>query len=370
MLVFLFILLSAGMFSLLKSYFDTYFIFKFIALTAFFVAIASISIIPVYVLRFCVLCLSKIVFNVNINGQVNLPVNKGAILALNHVSLLDALVVVSTFPRNVRFVVHQKVFDKPILGWVLRNLNMIPVNPGLGEKGLKDFTNRCIKTLNEGHVVCIFPEGQLSRNGKLGKFKKGIEFIADRTNAPIIPIHMEGLHGTPLSYKTGTDTCYKFSLKKLRSKVSVLVGSPIEGNFSVEYLYSVMKELEVNNINHLYANCFPVEAIKTIYNRLFQEEVKINNDYRIQPFIVPTPNYKISTLSRKNVELVGTKPSTLGQPIPGVAIRLVNDEGLKISNDKVGFIQIKHAFCKNPKWAFSGYKGSIDADGFVTIISK
>jgi 1-acyl-sn-glycerol-3-phosphate acyltransferase len=247
MIVFLFILLSAIAFAVFQINFSSYTIFMFTGIVSCIATIVTLIKMPVAVLRFFMWIAAKAIYKININEQHHIPVKSGGIIVSNHVSLLDALLLVAVAPRNMRFIMHEKVYNAPFLGLFFKRLNMIPVGSNKSKQSLIDFTNICKQQVESGHVVCIFPEGQLSRTGQLLPFKKGIEHLAKQIDAPIIPLHIDNLVGTPLSYKTGTNAKYGFNRKTIKKTVTITVGEPITQHISAYKLRQTVKDLEVIN---------------------------------------------------------------------------------------------------------------------------
>ena len=204
---------------------------------------------PSWTIRFIIFLIAVSFFKIRVKGQKNLPNDSGALLVSNHVTLLDALFIIAAVPRMVRFVMIKKVYDKPFVHYFFKLMNMIPIDVGNSKNALEDFNNLCQKEINEGNVVCIFAEGQLSRNGHLQGFKKGVEHIAKGIKAPIIPLHMEGLHQVPLAINPVTHKLNPFSFVYLFKKVFVTIGEELSPKTSSFVLRKRIKELEMNNIS-------------------------------------------------------------------------------------------------------------------------
>jgi 1-acyl-sn-glycerol-3-phosphate acyltransferase len=160
------------------------------------------------------------------------------IIAANHVSYLDPIIVGISVKRPINFIAKKEVFDVPILGYILRKLGVIPVD--------KKNTNptsikKTITLLKEGHILGIFPEGTRSLDGKLLKLNSGIIKIALQTNAPIIPI---GINGTFDIYPPHAKIPVFFK----RKNIYVHFGKPIHLDSSkrkdAEYLEESLQKIE------------------------------------------------------------------------------------------------------------------------------
>ena len=161
-----------------------------------------------------------------------IPKKSGALVIANHISFLDALFLVAAVPRMLRFVMHKKVYDYPMMNWFYRSVNMIPISPQGGHGAMQEFNKLCQDQINAGHVVCIFPEGKISRTGHLNEFKRGIEHIARGINAPIIPMHIDNVIGSPMSFEPGSAKAIRFKWSRLKRRISINIGDPLPNNSS------------------------------------------------------------------------------------------------------------------------------------------
>ena len=204
MVAFLFILISAGIFGLITMLFNTGTVFLVIALISWIMTAITILNIPSMMIKFIAGSLARFYFNMEVHGSEHLPMKTGGLLISNHRSLIDPFIISAATTRMVRFVMAREIYENPMIHWLVKRLNVIPVSAKLGKEQLEEFTRTCQEEINKGHLVCIFPEGQISRIGHLLEFKKGIEFIAEGIQAPIIPIYLDGLEGIPLSFEVGS----------------------------------------------------------------------------------------------------------------------------------------------------------------------
>lgn len=241
MVVFLFVLLTAGLFYFISHKFGTLAVFKFSFVACLLAFIIAFRQIPVFTLRFLFLLIAKVMFRTRVYGDKNIPLMGGALFVSNHVSFMDSFLLVAAAPRNMRFVMIDTVYYHWSLHWLFKRLNMIPISVKNTPETLVDFTKRCQDEINKGHILCVFPEGQLNRGVELNEFKKGIEFIIDGIDAPVIPIYLDGLHKTPLAWNRDSGKLNGFWLSRWFRKVSVTIGEPIEEKLrAVEYREKVI----------------------------------------------------------------------------------------------------------------------------------
>ena len=125
-----------------------------------------------------------------------IPEYGGALLVCNHVTYTDALFLTMLCPRPVRFIVAEEFMVTRMLGWILEIFNSLPIS----SKNPREAIRAAAQGIAQGDLICIFPEGQLTRTGCLTPIRRGMETIARLAEAPIIPIYMDGLWGSIFSY--------------------------------------------------------------------------------------------------------------------------------------------------------------------------
>ena len=163
----------------------------------------SFWVLPDFLLRFIALVSMRIFYRLRIIGGENLPVEGPALLIPNHVTWVDALLLTATNQRRIRFVMERRIYNTPLLRGLFRLLGVIPVSSEDGKKGLLEFMKQARAAMDDGYMVCIFAEGQLTRNGMLREFRGGFERIVKGTDYPIIPVYIGGAWGSILSYAHG-----------------------------------------------------------------------------------------------------------------------------------------------------------------------
>lgn len=199
------------------------------------------------VLRGIVRVVGRTTYRLRIRGVENVPAQGGALLVANHASYMDFVLLVSSVPRSVRFVMNADMYYKRGLHWIMKGMNFIPIAPRAGKNNFDDFNLAVTEQINEGHIVVIFAEGTVTRTGQLLEFKKGVEHLSSLITAPIIPIHFDNVQGTPFTFRGGKKRAEKFSIKTMRREVLVNIGAPLLGKVSAYKLRQRMKEMEVEN---------------------------------------------------------------------------------------------------------------------------
>jgi 1-acyl-sn-glycerol-3-phosphate acyltransferase len=128
-------------------------------------------------------------FRPKVSGREHLPRRGAAILAANHASFLDPILIGMHARRPVRFVVSQEFYGNPRLNAVLRWFGTIPVG---GNSGMVRSFRRIAEVIARGELLGIFPEGGITRDGTMKLFRDGAALIALRTGVPVVPIHLGG----------------------------------------------------------------------------------------------------------------------------------------------------------------------------------
>jgi len=120
-----------------------------------------------------------------VEGLENIPKEGPVIIAANHVSYWDPVVLVVAMPRRIYFMAKANLFKIPVLAQIIKHFGAFPVDKTKSDRAA---LRAAIEVLDRGDVFGIFPEGTRVRDGSLGEFKGGAAMIAAKTNAPIIPV--------------------------------------------------------------------------------------------------------------------------------------------------------------------------------------
>ncbi|MGV3533312.1 MAG: 1-acyl-sn-glycerol-3-phosphate acyltransferase, partial [Chthoniobacteraceae bacterium] len=164
--------------------------------------------------------LCRIVYRVRAQHTERLP-EGGFLLLPNHLTWVDAIVLQQACPRPIRFIVDDEIHKLRLLNPIFRAVGVIPISA----KRAKDGVRTAVERIQAGEIVCIFPEGELSRTGTLLRLKRGYELIARQANAPVVPVWLDQLWGSIFSFEGGS---YFFKWpKKLPYPVTVNFGDPI-----------------------------------------------------------------------------------------------------------------------------------------------
>ncbi len=164
------------------------------------IALYIYKLVPEFLMRFLAWLLIHTVYRVRKEGLENVPEEGGCIIVANHVSYVDAIVIAACVRRPIRFIMDYRIFRVPLLNWVFRTMQAIPVASAREDPALKEAAfAEAAKALRAGEVVGIFPEGSLTANGEMARFRAGIERMVQETPVPVVPMALSGLWGSLFS---------------------------------------------------------------------------------------------------------------------------------------------------------------------------
>jgi 1-acyl-sn-glycerol-3-phosphate acyltransferase len=184
--------------------------------------------VPEYLLRFVAFILTRTMYRLRVVGDHHIPVQGAAIVACNHVSFVDAIVLMAASPRPIRFLMDHRIFRVPVLGWLFRLAKAIPIAPQKEDPAAYAAAFEAAdRVLAEGDLLGIFPEGAITRDGELQPFKAGIVKILERRPVPVVPVALQNLWGSYFSrIENGTAMVRPFR-RGLFSRVGLVAGVPL-----------------------------------------------------------------------------------------------------------------------------------------------
>ncbi|MEW6237784.1 MAG: acyl-[ACP]--phospholipid O-acyltransferase [Candidatus Omnitrophota bacterium] len=196
--------------------------------------------LPDFLIRFLLWSATHMLYKIRIIGQENVPLRGPALLVCNHLSYVDGLIVGACIQRFIRFMVHRSIYDIKAFRWFFRLMNFIPVS-GDNRKDIVESIKRAREELRNGHIVCIFAEGAISRTGHLMSFKRGMEKIVEGLDVPIVPVHLAQLWGSMFSYKAGR-FIWKWP-QCIPYPITVSFGKPLPASASAQETRQAVLEL-------------------------------------------------------------------------------------------------------------------------------
>ncbi|SFA91369.1 1-acyl-sn-glycerol-3-phosphate acyltransferases [Collimonas sp. OK607] len=219
-------------------------IFLVTAILNAIVALYIFTVVPEYLVRFVAWIVIHTIHRVHTVNRDRIPDEGAAVLVCNHVSYVDAIVIMAASPRPIRFVMDHRIFKIPVLAWLFKTAKAIPIapakeNPELMERAFAQIA----AALEDGDLVCIFPEGKLTSTGEMNEFRGGIKKIIDRTPVPVIPMALSGLWGSMWTRSAGNPFQRSFKRGPL-SALQLTVGEAVAPTQATpEYLQQQVQTL-------------------------------------------------------------------------------------------------------------------------------
>ena len=201
-------------------------LFLTVAILNAVVALYIYSLVPEFFMRFMVWMLIHTIYRVRSRGLENIPDEGAAVLVCNHVSYVDAMIIAGCIRRPVRFVMYYKIYQLPVLNFVFRTARAIPIagkyeDEALLHKAFEDID----AALDDGDLVCIFPEGRLTRNGEMATFRDGVERIVRRRPVAVVPMALRGLWGS--AFSRHPSNVFLRLLRGFKSRVELVASEPV-----------------------------------------------------------------------------------------------------------------------------------------------
>lgn len=199
------------------------------------VVITICTVIPEYFIRFLAWLLTHTFYNIRIEGAHHVPFHGPVLLAPNHISYVDALLVGATLQRFIKFIMYKKYYDYPIVRKICAIMEVIPIAPYEGRESVTKSLETARDKLRQGEVLCIFPEGKITKDGAMSPFRTGFETIMEGMDCPIVPVYLHNVWGSIFSFKDGK-AIWKFP-RRIPYPVTVVYGEPLPSStkaFEVE----------------------------------------------------------------------------------------------------------------------------------------
>jgi 1-acyl-sn-glycerol-3-phosphate acyltransferase len=308
-----------------------------------------------FLLRWLVQPLFRIVLRLRyrliVLGREHIPRAGPVLIAANHVSWFDGFFVAAACPRRGNALVNATYVDLPLLRSWFRWIGLTPVTFSR-PRAQRALFETCRKLMDQGEVLGLFPEGQITRTGLTGPFHRGLEVIlAGRDDVTVVPCYLDNIWGSIFSFSGG-----RFFRKKpqgWRRKVIVAFGRPVPPPITAWKVRQAVLEVGVDAFEHREGPPRPLETIDPSLPHL---------DH---PILGPLTG-SAQDVILPGLRQIGHKPGTLGHPLPGVALQVVDDSGAVIGPDASGRLLARVA--GRPGWIDTGLRGAIDRDGFLRIV--
>jgi len=219
-------------------------LFLIMALMNAAVSLFIFMLVPEFIMRLLVWLLVHTIYRVDNRGLDNIPDQGPALLVCNHVSFVDALVLAGCIRRPLRFVMYYRIFELPLLSFIFKTAQAIPIAGAHEDKAMMEQAFDDISAaLERDELVCIFPEGKLTESGEMNVFKSGVKRILERDPVAVVPLALRGLWGSFFSRAHGAAMSRLFP-RGVLSRIELIAGDIIkDGRTSPEELYQRVADL-------------------------------------------------------------------------------------------------------------------------------
>lgn len=194
------------------------------------VAIYIFTLVPEFLMRFVSWMLVSVLYRIRVEGIDRVPDEGAALVVCNHVSYMDALIIMGAVKRPIRFVMYHRIFDIPVLNWMFRTARCIPIAPASEDAALRERAFAEIDAaLAAGEVVGLFPEGSLTADGEIAGFRPGVERVLSQRPVPVLPMALLGMWESMWSRR---DSALRRSRlpRRFRARICLLAGELTDGS--------------------------------------------------------------------------------------------------------------------------------------------
>ena len=201
----------------------------------------ALWLLPDAFLRLGLVLLTHTFYRLKVVGREHVPLQGGALLVSNHVSFVDGLLLIASLDRPIRFLVDARYSNYPVLRPLARVMGTIPISSSGAPREILSALREAGRLLDQGELVCIFPEGQITRTGGLLPFQSGFERIVKGRTTPDIPVHLDRIWGSIFSYVGG-----RFLTKlpeRIPYPITVSFGSPLPAQTAATDVRLAVEEL-------------------------------------------------------------------------------------------------------------------------------
>ncbi len=280
----------------------------------------------------------------------NLPKSGPVLLVSNHVSWFDGFFLAAALPRRGTALVNAGMFQLPVIGFLARRSGLIPI-PHSGPRAQRAAIETARQALDAGKVLGIFPEGQLTRNGLTAPFHRGVELVlSGRDEVPVVPVFLDNVWGSIFSFSGGK--FFRKRPKGWRRTIVIAFGSPLKGPLTI---FQVRQAVLAAGVRAFESRPGGVPPLDTIDPALPHFD---------HPTLGPLTG-STADVTLDNSTQVGHKDGTVGLPLPGVAIRAVDEAGKSRPAEAEGVLQA--LLPGRAGWVGLGNRGQVGRDGFITL---
>jgi len=291
-------------------------------------AVYVCRLLPDALVRLIVWVLTHSIYKIRVVNRERIPPEGGALLVSNHVAMVDALLILVSTDRPIRFIVSRQIYNSHLLKPLFRLAKCIPVSRTDKPKEVIASLQVAREAINSGELVCIFAEGRLTRTGNLLEFRKGMEKIMKEVNRPIIPVHIDRIWGSIFSFERDK---YYFKIPKiLPYPITVSFGQPLPSTSSAVKVRLAVMELASDAFQYRLADkmtlseAFYKEARKNPFRRCIADSSgrKLNYGMTLGSAVALANQLKTKLEDQKNVGIL--LPPSVAGVLANIAVSFLN----------------------------------------------
>jgi acyl-[acyl-carrier-protein]-phospholipid O-acyltransferase / long-chain-fatty-acid--[acyl-carrier-protein] ligase len=207
-----------------------------------------VLLLPHWLVRLVLWMVTNTIYRIRVVGRDNIPEKGGALFVSNHLSFVDALLLTASTDRFIRFIMFADIYNHPLIHPLAKLGRAIPISSALRPRDMIKSLREASETINQGGIVCIFAEGQITRIGQLLPFRRGMERImkgiSPESTAPIVPVHLDGVWGSIFSFEKGR---FLWKLpRKIPYPVTISFGKPMLASSTPFEVRQAVQELHTD----------------------------------------------------------------------------------------------------------------------------
>ena len=225
----------------------------------------AVFLLPDSLLRLVLWVVTHSIYGIRVEGRDNIPETGGALFVANHMSLIDALLLLASTDRSIRFLMYKGYYELPYIKPFAKMIRAIPISSELRPREMIHSLREAGNAIRSGEVVCIFAEGQITRIGQLLPFRRGMERIMKGIDAPIVPVNLDGVWGSIFSFERGR---FLWKLpREIPYRVTVSFGRPMPATSTPFEVREAVQELQTEAYAHrkLRLRTLPRSLIRTAH---------------------------------------------------------------------------------------------------------
>jgi len=278
--------------------------------------------LPDSLLRLLLWMLTHTLYRLDVAGRERVPARGGALLVPNHVSMADAVFLIASLDRPIRFLMFKGSYEHPLVKPFAKILGVIPIASDQGPREMIHSLREATQALQNGELVCIFPEGQMTRIGQMLPFRRGMERIMKGVDVPIIPVNLDGVWGSIFSFAGGR---FLWKLPRhLPYPVRVTFGAPLASTATSQEARQAVQDLSAEAFERRksHMQTLPRSFLHTARRHAFRFAMADGQTPKLNYFAVLARTLFLARRLRKywrGQEMVGV---LLPPSIPGALVNL------------------------------------------------